>query len=216
MRPATCLCGGRWARFCFKYQFYSEEVNIIATDYIIEPADAKVAVVTELRELVGQTKAAILTDYRGLSVAELTELRKKLRDVDAEYRVVKNTLFKLAAGGSMPVADMGEFLAGPTAIGFAKGDPVAVAKIILEYAQSHKAMSVKAGVMDGRILTAAQVEALSKTPPREVLLSQMLGSLQSPIAGFVGTLGGIISNFVFTLQAIADKEAPGADAEAAA
>jgi len=216
MRPATCLCGGRWARFCFKYQFYSEEVNIIATDYIIEPADAKVAVVTELRELVGQTKAAILTDYRGLSVAELTELRKKLRDVDAEYRVVKNTLFKLAAGGSMPVADMGEFLAGPTAIGFAKGDPVAVAKIILEYAQSHKAMSVKAGVMDGRILTAAQVEALSKTPPREVLLSQMLGSLQSPIAGFVGTLGGIISNFVFTLQAIADKQAPGADAEAAA
>jgi len=216
MRPATCLCGSRRARFCFKYQFYSEEVNIIATDYIIEPADAKVAVVTELRELVGQTKAAILTDYRGLSVAELTELRKKLRDVDAEYRVVKNTLFKLAAGGSMPVADMGEFLAGPTAIGFAKGDPVAVAKIILEYAQSHKAMSVKAGVMDGRILTAAQVEALSKTPPREVLLSQMLGSLQSPIAGFVGTLGGIISNFVFTLQAIADKQAPGADAEAAA
>ena len=216
MRPATCLCGGRWAHFCFKYQFYSEEVNIIATDYIIEPADAKVAVVTELRELVGQTKAAILTDYRGLSVAELTELRKKLRDVDAEYRVVKNTLFKLAAGDSMPVADMGEFLAGPTAIGFAKGDPVAVAKIILEYAQSHKAMSVKAGVMDGRILTAAQVEALSKTPPREVLLSQMLGSLQSPIAGFVGTLGGIISNFVFTLQAIADKQAPGADAEAAA
>ena len=216
MRPATCLCGGRWARFCFKYQFYSEEVNIIATDYIIEPADAKVAVVTELRELVGQTKAAILTDYRGLSVAELTELRKKLRDVDAEYRVVKNTLFKLAAGDSMPVADMGEFLAGPTAIGFAKGDPVAVAKIILEYAQSHKAMSVKAGVMDGRILTAAQVEALSKTPPREVLLSQVLGSLQSPIAGFVGTLGGIISNFVFTLQAIADKQAPGADAEAAA
>ena len=216
MRPATCLCGSRRAHSCFKDQFYSEEVNIIATDYIIEPADAKVAVVTELRELVGQTKAAILTDYRGLSVAELTELRKKLRDVDAEYRVVKNTLFKLAAGGSMPVADMGEFLAGPTAIGFAKGDPVAVAKIILEYAQSHKAMSVKAGVMDGRILTAAQVEALSKTPPREVLLSQMLGSLQSPIAGFVGTLGGIISNFVFTLQAIADKQAPGADAEAAA
>ena len=191
-------------------------MNIIATDYIIEPADAKVAVVTELRELVGQTKAAILTDYRGLSVAELTELRKKLRDVDAEYRVVKNTLFKLAAGDAMPIADMTEFLAGPTAIGFAKGDPVAVAKIILEYAQSHKAMSVKAGVMDGRVLTLGQVEALSKTPPREVLLAQMLGSLQSPIAGFVGTLGGIISNFVFTLQAIADKQAPGTEAEAAA
>ncbi len=193
-------------------------MNIIATEYTIEPAKAKVELVGELRELVGQTKAAILTDYRGLSVAELTDLRKKLRAADAEYRVVKNTLFKLAAGDSMPVDQMTELLTGPTAIGFAKGDPVAVAKILLDYARDHKAMSVKAGVMDGRVLSAEQVEALSKTPPREVLLSQMLGSLQSPIAGFVGTLSGIISNFVFTLQAIADKQGEGAEpaAEAAA
>ena len=193
-------------------------MNIIATEYTVEPAGAKVELVGELRELVGQTKAAILTDYRGLSVAELTDLRKKLRAADAEYRVVKNTLFKLAAGDSMPVDQMGELLTGPTAIGFAKGDPVAVAKILLDYARDHKAMSVKAGVMDGRVLSAAQVEALSKTPPREVLISQMLGSLQSPIAGFVGTLNGILSNFVFTLQAIADKQGGGAEptAEAAA
>ena len=184
-------------------------MNIIATEYVTEPAGAKVELVAELRELVGVTKAAILTDYRGLSVAELTELRKKLRDVDAEYRVVKNTLFKLAAEGTMPVADMGEHLTGPTAIGFAKGDPVAVAKILLDYARDHKAMSVKAGVMDGRVLSAAQVDALSKTPPREVLLAQMVGSLQAPISGFVFTLGGIISNFVFTLQAIADKQGAG-------
>ncbi len=195
--------------------FHPEEVNTIATEYTIEPAGAKVELVGDLRALVGVTKAAILTDYRGLSVAELTELRKKLRDADAEYRVVKNTLFKLAAGDSMPVAEMAELLTGPTAIGFAKSDPVAVAKILLDYARDHKAMSVKAGVMDGRVLSAAQVESLSKTPPREVLLSQMLGSLQSPIAGFVGTLGGIISNFVFTLQAIADKQGEPA-AEAAA
>jgi len=190
-------------------------VNIIATEYTIEPAGAKVEVVAELAELVGQTKAAILTDYRGLSVAELTDLRKKLRAADAEYRVVKNTLFKLAARDTMPVADMGELLSGPTAIGFAKGDPVAVAKILLDYARDHKSMTIKAGVMDGRILTPAQVEALSKTPPREVLLSQMLGSLQSPIAGFVGTLGGILSNFVFTLQAVADAKGSTAEPEAA-
>ena len=193
-----------------------EEVNIIAIEYTIEPAEAKVELVSELRALVGQTKAAILTDYRGLSVAEMTELRKKLRDVDAEYRVVKNTLFKLAAGDTMPIAEMGEFLTGPTAIGFAKADPVAVAKILLDYARDHKAMSVKAGVMDGRILSAAQVESLSKVPPREVLLSQMIGSLQSPISGFVGTLSGIISNFVFTLQAIADKQGAGEPAAEAA
>lgn len=191
-------------------------MNIIAIEYTIEPAEAKVELVSELRALVGQTKAAILTDYRGLSVAEMTELRKKLRDVDAEYRVVKNTLFKLAAGDTMPIAEMGEFLTGPTAIGFAKADPVAVAKILLDYARDHKAMSVKAGVMDGRILSAAQVESLSKVPPREVLLSQMIGSLQSPISGFVGTLSGIISNFVFTLQAIADKQGAGEPAAEAA
>ena len=178
----------------------------MAQEYTIEPAAAKVELVSELRELVGQTKAAILTDYRGLSVAELTDLRKKLRAVDAEYRVVKNTLFKRAADGLMPVDQMETHLTGPTAIGFAKGDPVAAAKILLDYAREHKAMSVKAGVMDGRILAPAQVEALSKTPPREVLISMVLGSLQAPIAGFVGTLNGIISNFVFTLQAIADKQ----------
>jgi len=188
----------------------------MAQEYTIEPAGAKVELVSELRELVGQTKAAILTDYRGLSVAELTELRKKLRAADAEYRVVKNTLFKLAARDSMPIDQMGDLLTGPTAIGFAKGDPVAVAKILLDYARDHKAMSVKAGIMDGRILDPSQVEALSKTPPREVLLSMMLGSLQSPISGFVGTLNGIISNFVFTLQAIADKQGGGESAEAAA
>ena len=199
---------------CFKH--YIEEVNTIAIEYTIEPAGAKVELVSELRALVGLTTAAILTDYRGLSVAELTELRKKLRDADAEYRVVKNTLFKLAAGDSMPIAEMGEFLTGPTAIGFAKSDPVAVAKILLDYARDHKALSVKAGVMDGRVLSAAQVDALSKTPPREVLLSQMLGSLQAPISGFVGTLSGIISNFVFTLQAIADKQGGEAPTEAAA
>ena len=205
MRPATCPLRLRQSQVVF----YLEEVNIIATEYVTEPAGAKVELVAELRELVGVTKAAILTDYRGLSVAELTELRKKLRDVDAEYRVVKNTLFKLAANGTMPVAEMGEHLTGPTAIGFAKGDPVAVAKILLDYARDHKAMSVKAGVMDGRVLSAAQVDALSKTPPREVLLAQMVGSLQAPISGFVFTLGGIISNFVFTLQAIADKQGAG-------
>ncbi len=178
----------------------------MAVDYTIEPAKDKVALVGELRELVAVTNAAILTDYRGLSVAELTDLRKKLRAADGEFRVVKNTLFKLAAGDKMPIDQMDAYLSGPTAIGFAKGDPVATAKVLVDFVKDHKAITVKAGVMDGRVFDAAQVEALSNTPPREVLISQMLGSLQSPIAGLVGTLSGIISNFVFTLQAIADNK----------
>ena len=178
----------------------------MATDYVIEPAAAKVENVSDLRELVGQTQAAILTDYRGLSVAELTELRQKLRGADAEFRVVKNTLFRRAADGLLPVSDMDAHLSGPTAIGFAKGDPVGAAKVLVDFARDHKALSVKAGVIGQIVYSPEQVEALSKTPPREVLISQMLGSLNGPITGFVGTLNGIISNFVFTLQAIADKQ----------
>ncbi len=182
----------------------------MAQEYTIEPAAAKVELVAELRELVGQTKAAILTDYRGLSVAELTDLRKKLRAADAEYRVVKNTLFKLAAGDSMPVDQMGEHLDRPDGHWLRQRRPRRGRQSPAGLTPATtRPCRVKAGVMDGRVLDTAQVEALSKTPPREVLISQMLGSLQSPIAGFVGTLNGIISNFVFTLQAIADKQGGG-------
>ena len=184
----------------------------MAKDYVIEASAAKVEVVGELRELVGKTSAAIMTDYRGLSVAELTDLRKKLRAVDGEFRVVKNTLFKLAAADLLPVDQLGEYLAGPTAIGFAKGDPVAATKVIVDFIKDHKAISLKGGVVDGVVYSAAQVDALSKIPSREVLISQMLGSLNGPISGLVGTLNGILANFVFTLQAVADKQ--GAEAAA--
>lgn len=186
----------------------------MAADYVIEPAAAKVEVVDDLKKLVAETQAAILTDYRGLSVAELTDLRKKLRGVGAEYRVVKNTLFKRAAADNMPVAELESFLTGPTAIGFAKSDPVGAARVLVEFVREHKAISLKVGVMDGKILDAAQIDALSKIPSREVLISQMLGSLNSPISGLVGTLNGILSNFVFTLQAIADKQGGAAEAPA--
>jgi len=189
----------------------------MATDYVTDPAAQKIEIVAELRELIGQTSAAILTDYRGLSVAELTDLRKKLRAADAEFRVVKNTLFKLAGDGLLPISDLDEHLAGPTAIGFAKGDPVAATKIIVDFVKDHKAMSLKGGVVEGRIVDVAGVEALSKLPSREVLISQMLGSMQAPISGLVGTLNGIISNFVYTLQALIEKQEAGeAPAEAAA
>jgi large subunit ribosomal protein L10 len=178
----------------------------MATEYVVEPASAKVDNVAELRELVGRTQAAILTDYRGLSVAELTELRQKLRGVDAEFRVVKNTLFKRAAEGLLPVDQFDTHLSGPTGIGFAQGDAVGAAKVLVDFAKDHKALSVKVGIVGQTVYDAGQVEALSKTPPREVLIAQMLGSLNGPISGFVGTLSGIISNFVFTLQAVADKQ----------
>ncbi|MGO8671804.1 MAG: 50S ribosomal protein L10 [Capsulimonadaceae bacterium] len=188
----------------------------MAQEYVIEPAAAKVEIVADLRELVEQTQAAVLADYRGLSVADLTALRKKLRAVDAEFRVVKNTLFKLAADGIMPVDKFEELLKGPTAISFAKSDPVGAAKVMVEFSKDKKSIKLKGGVMGDVVFNVAQVEELSKTPPREQLLSMMLGSLNAPITGLVGTLNGILSNFVFTLQAIVDKQSEPVDAEPAA
>ena len=170
------------------------------------PTAQKEQTVSDLRDTVNNAKAAILTDYRGLSVSALTELRKKLRAVDSEFHIVKNTLFKRAVDGVIP-DDIIQYLEGPTAIGFAKKDGVATAKALLDFAKDHKTMSVKAGVVDGKVFNADQVVAISKLPSKEVLISQVLGSLNAPVAGFVGTLNGIISNFVFTLQAVADKKA---------
>jgi large subunit ribosomal protein L10 len=174
------------------------------------PTPQKEQIVSDLRGTIEGSKAAILTDYRGLSVADLTVLRKKLRAVDAEFHIVKNTLFKRASDGIYPQDGLAQFLEGPTAISFAKADPVVASKVLLEYIKDHKTMSVKAGVVEGRILSADQITALSKLPSKEVLISQMLGSLNSPISGLVGTLNGILSNFVFTLQAVADQKAANA------
>jgi large subunit ribosomal protein L10 len=170
------------------------------------PTAQKEQKVAGLREIIEQSKGAIVTDYRGLSVADLTDLRKALRGVDGEFHIVKNTLFKLASEGLIKDESFAQYLEGPSAIGFAKSDSVAVAKTLLDFAKTHKTFAVKAGYVEGRTLTDQQVVAFSKLPSKEVLISQMLGSLNAPITGLVGTLNGVLSNFVFTLQAIADKK----------
>lgn len=171
------------------------------------PTLEKEKTVEDLRETIGRSKAAILTDYRGLSVADLTNLRRKLRAVDTEFHIVKNTLFKRAAEGLINDEAINEHLSGPTAIGFAHKDGVAAAKALLDFAKDHKAMSVKAGVVDGKVFNAAQVVAISKLPPKEVLIAQILGALNAPMSNLVGTLNGITLNFILTVQAIADKKA---------
>jgi large subunit ribosomal protein L10 len=171
------------------------------------PTQEKADVIKELKETIERSNATLYTDYRGLTVAEVTDLRKKLRAVDAEYHIVKNTLFKRAAAGKLPLDELDPHLMGPTAIGFAKGDAVAATKALLDFMKDHKEMSLKAGVVDGKLFNPEQVTALSKLPSKEVLIAQMLGQFNAPITGLVGTLNGIISNFVFTLQAVADKKA---------
>ncbi|MFA6666584.1 MAG: 50S ribosomal protein L10 [Armatimonadota bacterium] len=169
------------------------------------PKQEKIDMVAEIKEDVEASSGYFLTDYRGLKVSEITDLRRKLRTAGAEYKVVKNTLFGLAVGEEASGV-LAEHLAGPTAIAFVKTDPVASAKALVDFVREHKNMSLKAGMVEGQFLGMDQVQALSKIPPREVLVAQMLGSMQSPITGFVGTLQGLMSNLVYTLQAVTDQK----------
>lgn len=170
------------------------------------PKEAKVQLVDELREEIKGSKAFLLTDYRGLTVSEISALRRNLRNSGAEYKVVKNTLFELAAQ-ELGEESIAQYLEGPTAVAFVQDDPIAPAKAIVDFMRDHKALSIKGGFVEGHLYGADQIQALSKIPPRDILLSQMIGAFQSPIAGLVGTLQGVMSNLVYTLQAVADQKA---------
>jgi large subunit ribosomal protein L10 len=173
------------------------------------PNPRKEKLVANIADALKRSKAVLLTDYRGLTVAQISDLRRRLREVNAEYHVVKNTLFARAA--KEVGYDVGT-LEGPTAAAFAMNDPVGPAKVLMEYMQENKIPVPKGGFVEGRPITAEQFEALSKIPPREVLVAQMLAGLQSPLTGLVGSLQGIISNLVYTLQALVDKKAEAAKA----
>ena len=183
------------------------------------PNAQKQLVITELKDVVAQSKGAILTDYRGLTVAEVTNLRKKLREVDAEYHIVKNTLFKIALGNEAGT-QLDTLLTGPTAIAFAKGDVVPTSKAVIDFLATLKKPDVKlkGGYIDGKVYDVASVTALSKLPPKEQIISQLIGSLNAPAANLVGTLNNVIGDFVRTVQAIVDKhgesQSPAADAAA--
>lgn len=170
------------------------------------PRADKVETVAEMEQAYMGAKAAILTDYRGLTVAEITALRRKLREVGGEYHVVKNTLFKRALGNRL-TPDMEQLLVGPTAVAFAIEDPVPTAKALLDFLRDLRKpeVTVKGGIMDGRVFTPEQVTNLSKLPPRDIVLGQALGTLQAPLSHLVGTLQGALSEFARTLQALCEK-----------
>lgn len=167
---------------------------------------SKQELVAELAERLKVTKAAFLADYRGLNVEKATELRRKLRAAGVEYRVVKNTLLRLAAQGT-PVACLDAELKGPTAVALVTGDPVAPAKALVEFAKANQKFELKAGMLDGKLLQAADVKALAELPSREVLLAKLLGTLNAPTGNFVGVLAAIPRSLVQVLSAIKDQKA---------
>ncbi len=161
----------------------------------------KAETVAALHAKFGTVKGAVVSDYRGLNVQEMSSLRKRLREVDVELHVVKNTLARRAAAET-DFEHIAESFVGPTSIAFTEGDVVAMAKVMTEYAKEEPKLEIRAGLVEGQALTAEQVAALSELPPREVLLAQALGSLMSPLSGLVGVLQGVVRQFVYVLAAI--------------
>ncbi|HTD35992.1 MAG TPA: 50S ribosomal protein L10 [Candidatus Limnocylindrales bacterium] len=169
------------------------------------PTAKKEATIEELREKIASAKNLFFTNYAGLTVEQITKLRNELRKDGSTYGVVKNTLFKRAAGDEL-ASQLDEILAGPTGVVFAGEDPVGPAKAIKTFSDQTKPVDVKAAYIDGKLVDAAQVQALAALPPKIELLAKLVGSLKSPITGLVMVLSGNQSGLVRVLNAIREQK----------
>ncbi|HUY22749.1 MAG TPA: 50S ribosomal protein L10 [Acidimicrobiales bacterium] len=177
-----------------------------------KPRAEKVAVVTEVRERLDAADAAILTEYRGLSVAQLADLRRALRVVGGDYKVYKNTLVKLAiAGGSHE--SLAPLLEGPTAIAFVSGEVSAVAKALRDYARTSPNLVIKGGLYGEGYLSAQDLTVLADLPSREQLLAQIAGAIAAPLQQLAGLLQALPRNLAYGLSALVDERG-GVPAEA--
>jgi large subunit ribosomal protein L10 len=176
------------------------------------PTAQKEAAVQELRDRLARSPNLFLTGYAGLTVEEITKLRGELRKDGSTYAVVKNTLFKIAAGEEI-ASKLEQFLAGPTGVVFAGADPVAPAKAIKHFADDTKKLNIKAAYLDGKFADVKQIEMLASLPPKNELLAKLVGSLANPMRGLVTVLSGNQSGLVRVLNAIREqREAAGANA----
>lgn len=153
------------------------------------PTPKKEAEIDALVERFERAEMTIVADYRGLSVTQLQDFRATLRPVDSEFRVAKNTLVRIAAE-RVGIEGLEEHLEGPTAVLFAYGDVVAPAKAVSDFVRSSRILAIKAGVMNGQLMSQQDVEALATLPPREELIGKLVGLLASPMARTVGVLSG--------------------------
>lgn len=147
--------------------------------------------VSALRQKLSGARSAVLTDFRGLSVAEMTELRTLLRKSAVEYTVVKNTLAKIAVAET-ELASLAAHLEGPTAIAISRADPLAASKLLATWSKTRPAFSIKGGVFEGKLVGPAEIAVLADLPSREALLARLAGTLQAPLRGLVTVLAGPI------------------------
>ncbi len=178
------------------------------------PTAEKARVIEETGERFKRSKGVLFTEYRGLKVKEMQLLRRQLSDKGGELQVVKNTLFNLAAGeGADPLTE--NLQSGPTAVVFLYENESDCAKVVTDFAKTHKNLVVKGGLISGKVIDDKGVDELSKLPPREVLLSQIVGLVAMPLSNLVGTIEAIYAGPIRAIGAVADKFAEGAPAPAA-
>ncbi len=171
----------------------------------------KVAVVEEIREKLAAADAAVLTEYRGLKVGELAELRGALRPAGAEFKIFKNTLARRAAEASGH-QDLVPMLLGPTAITFVTGDAVIAAKALRDFAKSHEALIVKGGLLGDKALAPADLLALADVAPRDELLARLAGGFQAPLVKAAGLFQALPRNLAYGVKALIDQRVAGGEA----
>ena len=167
--------------------------------------EEKATSIGEFREKLSGARGAVLTDFRGLSVADITELRTLLRKSEVEYKVVKNTLAKLALKDS-GLEGLAPYFDGPTAIAISRKDAMAVSKTLTAWAKGRPTFTIKGGVVEGRVVGPAEIAQLADVPPREVLLARMAGALQAPLAGLLQVLAAHVRGLANALDQVRRKK----------
>ena len=170
--------------------------------------DQKKKVAEDLRERFSRSKIVIVTDYKGLNVTAINSLRRKLREADIEYRVVKNTLL-IRAAEATDVEKISEHFTGPSAVAISYDDPVAPAKVLTKFSEEHQQLEIKTGVLDGKVIGVEAIKTISTLPGREELLGQFLSAANGVVTGFVRILNAIPVQVLNVLQAIKEQKEAG-------
>ncbi len=167
------------------------------------PRADKVAIVTEVSERLASSEATLLTEYRGVNVADMSTLRRSLRAAGGEYKVYKNTLVRIAAANAQ-ISGLDELLVGPTGIAFVDDDVASVAKTLRDFAKENPNLVIKGGILSGEVLDASQVNALADLPSRDELLSRLAAGLNAPAQQFAALLHAPMAKFAYGVQALID------------
>lgn len=170
--------------------------------------EQKKTVVADMIAKLQAAQAGVLVDYRGLTVSEDTELRRKFREAGVDYTVVKNTLTRFAAK-EVGLEELDSVLHGPTSLAISDSDPVAPAKIIADFAKGNDKVEIKAGFLDGKVISLDEIKTLANTPSRDTLIAKIMGSLNAPVSNLVRTLQALVDNGVEPADIV--KEAPAAE-----